>query len=80
MQRHGGGLFWRLFNRLSDTKVPANVLTERLMTQAYVRALLSLGDRNVFMAGMMAEGADHQPQVPGPPLNGPTISSVIQPP
>lgn len=53
LERYGGGLFWRLFNRLSDTKVPANVLTERLMTRAYVRALLSLGDRNVFMAGMM---------------------------
>lgn len=53
IERAGGAMFWRLFNRLSDTKVPANVLTERLMTRRYVEALLSLGDRNVFLGGMM---------------------------
>lgn len=53
VERLGGGWFWRLFNWLSDTAVPANVLTERLMTRRYVDALLSLGDRNVFVAGMM---------------------------
>lgn len=53
LERIGGAWFWRLFNWLSDTAVPANVLTERLMTRRYVDALLSLGDRNVFMGGMM---------------------------
>lgn len=53
VERFGGSLFWRLFNRLSDTKVPENVLTERLMTRRYVDALLGLGDRNIFLAGMM---------------------------
>lgn len=53
VERVGGDLFWRLFNRLSETAVPENVLTERLMTRRYVDALLSLGDRNIFMAGMM---------------------------
>lgn len=53
IERIGGAWFWRLFNWLSDTAVPANVLTERLMTRRYVDALLSLGDRNVFVAGMM---------------------------
>ena len=52
-ERVGGAMFWRLFNQLSDTKVPANVLSERLMTRRYVDALLSLGDRNVFLGGMM---------------------------
>lgn len=51
--RIGGALFWRLFNRLSQTAVPPDVLTERLMTRRYVDALLSLGDRNVFLGGMM---------------------------
>ena len=53
IERIGGALFWRLFNWLSDTTVPADVLTERLMTRRYVDALLSLGDRNVFLGGMM---------------------------
>ena len=53
VERTGGAMFWRLFNRLSETKIPANVLSERLMTRRYVDALLSLGDRNVFLGGMM---------------------------
>lgn len=53
IERTGGALFWRLFNMLSETKVPENVLSERLMKRNYVDALLSLGDRNVFLGGMM---------------------------
>jgi putative glycosyltransferase len=53
IERIGGAIFWRLFNKLSDTQVPENVLSERLMTRRYVDALLSLGDRNVFLGGMM---------------------------
>jgi len=53
LERCGGRLFWSLFNRLSDTPVPPSVVTERLMTRRYVDALLTMGDRNVFLAGMM---------------------------
>jgi putative glycosyltransferase len=53
VERAGGALFWRLFNMLSETQVPENVLSERLMKRRYVEALLSLGDRNVFLGGMM---------------------------
>jgi putative glycosyltransferase len=53
VERMGGAIFWKIFNRLSDTPVPENVLSERLMTRRYVDALLSLGDRNVFLGGMM---------------------------
>lgn len=53
VERLGGQAFWAAFNRLSDTVVPPSVVTERLMTRGYVQALLSLGDRNVFLAGMM---------------------------
>lgn len=53
IERMGGALFWWLFNHLSQISVPANVLTERLMTRRYVDALLSMGDRNVFLGGMM---------------------------
>ncbi len=54
VERGAGGLFWRLFNLMSDTRVPVNLVTERLMTRRYVDALLSLNDRNIFLAGMMA--------------------------
>ncbi|RUL64273.1 glycosyltransferase [Dyella dinghuensis] len=53
VERIGGAIFWHVFNKLSDTTVPENVLSERIMTRRYVDALLSLGDRNVFLGGMM---------------------------
>jgi putative glycosyltransferase len=54
VERVGGNAFWRLFNALSDTRVAENMVTERLMSRRYVNALLTLGDRNIFLAGMMA--------------------------
>jgi putative glycosyltransferase len=53
-ERVSGRLFWAGFNRLSDIQVPESLLTERLMTRRYVDALLSLGDYNLFMGGMMS--------------------------
>ena len=53
VERIGGGVFWRIFNLLSDTHIPENIVTERLMTRRYVDALTSLGDRHLFLAGMM---------------------------
>jgi putative glycosyltransferase len=48
-----GSIFWLLINKLSDTKIPHNILTERLMTKQYVESLLRLQDANVFLGGMM---------------------------
>jgi putative glycosyltransferase len=48
-----GSMFWVLINKLSDTKIPHNILTERLMTKQYVESLLRLQDANVFLGGMM---------------------------
>lgn len=53
-ERISGGVFWKGFNWLSDTKIPENVLTERIMTRRFVEGLLLLGDRNLFMGGMMS--------------------------
>jgi putative glycosyltransferase len=49
-----GGVFWKLFNALSDVRVPENPCTVRLMSRRYVDALLTLPDRNVFLAGSFA--------------------------
>lgn len=49
-----GGLFWKGFNLLSNTKIPENILTERIMSRRFVNALLQMGDRNLFLGGMMS--------------------------
>jgi putative glycosyltransferase len=53
VEKKTGSIFWILINKLSDTKIPHNIVTERLMTQQYVQELLRLQDANLFMGGMM---------------------------
>jgi putative glycosyltransferase len=53
IEKHGGGFFWKVFNRISATRIPENAITERLMNRRYVDSLLSLGDKNLFLGGMM---------------------------
>lgn len=64
LERVGGGLFWKGFNAFSETKIPENVLTERVMTRRFVVALLTLGDRNLFLGGMMSWTGFRQIGVP----------------
>jgi len=65
-ERVGGGVFWKGFNLLSETKVTENLVTERIMTRRYVDALLRLGDANVFISGMMSWAGFEQIAVPVP--------------
>lgn len=51
-EKYSAQLFWKLFNFLSNIKVPENILSERLMTRRYVDALIQMKDRNVFLGGM----------------------------
>jgi putative glycosyltransferase len=53
-RRLSGSLFYRLFNRLSDIKIPSNICTVRMMTREYVDALRQVRDRNLFLAGTYA--------------------------
>ena len=53
-ERLSGGLFWKGFNLLSDIRIPENIVTERIMTRRFVDALLSMGDYNLFLGGMMS--------------------------
>lgn len=60
-QRAGSGLskamgevFWRAINWYSSVRIPTNPMTCRLMKRAYVDALLSVGDRVLFLAGTFA--------------------------
>ncbi len=52
-EKVSGDLFWKLFNTLSETKVSKNILTERILSRKYVNSLLEMGDKNLFLAGMM---------------------------
>jgi len=65
-ERWSGGLFWRAFNRLSETRVPENLVTERIMTRRFVDALLTMGDRNLFLGGMMSWAGFDQVGIPVP--------------
>jgi putative glycosyltransferase len=52
-ENFGGKIFWWGINKFSEISIPKNILTERLMRKEYVQNLLSLGDANLFLGGMM---------------------------
>jgi putative glycosyltransferase len=54
LKRHAGALFWWLFNLVSDVPVPVNPCTVRVMSRDYVEALLSMPEKNIFLAGSYA--------------------------
>jgi putative glycosyltransferase len=51
--RVSGEIFWKTFNFCSQIKVQPNIVTERLCRRKYIDSLLLLGDKNLFLAGMM---------------------------
>jgi putative glycosyltransferase len=74
-RRQAGAWFWRLFNALSDVKVPANPCTVRLMSRRYVDALLRMPEKNLFLAGSYAWVGFEQVAVRVEKLVRPTRSS-----
>ncbi|MBN2467300.1 MAG: glycosyltransferase family 2 protein [Deltaproteobacteria bacterium] len=49
-----GTLFYKVFNVLSPSKIPENVITARLMRRPYVEALVSHKEREVCLAGLFS--------------------------
>lgn len=49
-----GAMFWRALNVLSNVRIPHNPMTCRLMSRRYVNALLNVGDRVLYLAGVFA--------------------------
>ncbi|MDH5766294.1 MAG: glycosyltransferase family 2 protein [Gammaproteobacteria bacterium] len=49
-----GSLFWKSLNVMSNVKIPRDPMTCRLMNRTYVDALLSIGDRVLYLAGVFA--------------------------
>ena len=54
-ERTTGTLFFRVFNHLLTHPIPRNVVTARLMTRQYVRALMRHRDREVCLAGLWVD-------------------------
>lgn len=54
LERAAGALFYTIFNLLSETKIPVNVVTARLMTRRYTTALLGHMERELNIAGLWA--------------------------
>lgn len=52
VERIGGEVFYFIFEKIGGIKIPKNILTERLMNRKYLNALIEMGDRNLFLAGM----------------------------
>ena len=52
LEKLSGEMFYKVFNFLSDWKVPANASTARIMTGNYVRNLVKHRDREIYIDGL----------------------------
>jgi len=64
LKRTTAGLFYRVFNLLSDYPIPASTGDFRLMDRAVVEAVKALPERNRFMKGLFAWVGFRQAGVP----------------
>lgn len=60
LDRFSAWLFYTLFNLFSVNKLPRNLVTMRLMTARYVRALVAHQEREVLIAGLWVLTGFHQ--------------------
>ena len=51
-ERVSGAMFFRVFNALSTHPIPPNLITARLMTRKYVKALVQHRERETMIAGL----------------------------
>jgi glycosyltransferase involved in cell wall biosynthesis len=54
MKRRTAGLFYRVFNAVSDTAIPENVGDYRLMSRRVVEVIKSLPEKDRFMKGLFS--------------------------
>jgi len=62
LEKFSGFIFYRLINALTNINLSENLVTARLMTRRYVKALLTHEEREIFLAGLWATtGFDQKP-------------------
>jgi len=64
IERLGGAFHWWVIRRLSYYPIPENLVTARLMTQQYVRALTLHKERKTALGGLWALTGFRQPGLP----------------
>lgn len=52
IERVNGAIFWRIFNFLTDVKIPNNISTARLMKKEVVQAILKYQESEFFFSGV----------------------------
>ena len=52
LERTAGQLAYGIFNRMLTHRIPANLVTARLMTARYVKALVSHQEREICLSGL----------------------------
>ena len=61
-ERLSGHVFFKVLNQMLEHQIHVNVVTARLMTARYVRALLEHRERELWLAGLLvATGFDQRP-------------------
>jgi len=55
-----GNLYYKIFNLLSDIEIPSNLITCRIMTGRYVKALLEYKEQELFLGGVFASAGFRQ--------------------
>ena len=64
LERTAGRIFFGLFNQMLTHPIPVNVVTARLMTARYVKALVSHQERELCLAGLWAiTGFEQRPML-----------------
>ena len=69
-ERLSGEIFYRMVNFLSDVRLPRNLVTARLMTARYVKALLLHREREINLSGLWAITGFRQMEMPVRKLAG----------
>ena len=78
-ERFTGDLFYWLVDRLSDQKLPRNLVTARLMTRDYVRALIRHRDREFSIAYLwLVTGFRQEPLTVRKVARSPTAYSIAK--
>jgi len=55
IRKNLGSAFYDLFNSLSQTKIPENLLTVRLMSRRYIEAIAQYQESSLFLGGLFAD-------------------------